>query len=130
MAHHCNHASPRILPCIDGSSHEAHVYYSPCIRHGAHAITSHDTSANAGLADAIVCVLQRENRFFPVWAYVIPTTVVRLPVSFVETLLWTVVTYFSVNLAPTAGRSANTAVLLCISPSAGLQQGHPCLTGL
>ncbi|KAK9788281.1 hypothetical protein WJX73_004447 [Symbiochloris irregularis] len=47
---------------------------------------------------------QRENRFFPVWAYVIPTTIVRLPVSFVETLSWTVITYFSVNLAPTPGR--------------------------
>ena len=50
-----------------------------------------------------ITVLQRDNRFFPVWAYVLPTTMVRLPVSFLETLLWTVLTYFEVDLAPSAG---------------------------
>ena len=48
--------------------------------------------------------MQREASFFPAWAYVLPTTVVRLPVSFTETLVWTVLTYFEVDLAPTAGR--------------------------
>jgi len=31
----------------------------------------------------------------------------RLPVSFVESLLWTVITYFEIDLAPTAGRYAH-----------------------
>ena len=47
---------------------------------------------------------QRDNFFFPAWTFVIPTTLMRLPVSFVESLLWTVITYFEIDLAPTAGR--------------------------
>ena len=47
---------------------------------------------------------QRDNYFFPAWTFVIPTTIMRLPVSFVESLVWTVITYFEIDLAPTAGR--------------------------
>ncbi len=31
---------------------------------------------------------QRDALFFPPWAYVVPTTLGRLPVSFVETTIW------------------------------------------
>lgn len=51
-----------------------------------------------------VFLMQRDSRFFPVWAYVLPVTVVRLPISFIETLIWTVLTYFEVDLAPDPGR--------------------------
>jgi len=47
---------------------------------------------------------QRDNYFFPAWTFVIPTTLMRLPVSFVESLVFTVITYFEIDLAPTAGR--------------------------
>lgn len=47
---------------------------------------------------------QRDNFFFPAWTFVIPTTLMRLPVSFVESLVYTVITYFEIDLAPTAGR--------------------------
>lgn len=55
---------------------------------------------------------QRDNLFFPAWAFVVPTTIVRLPISFVESLLWTVFTcvsrlpflfyllFFSIDSAP------------------------------
>ena len=33
-------------------------------------------------------VLQRDNNFFPVWAYVLPTTIARLPMSVIDSLLW------------------------------------------
>ena len=47
---------------------------------------------------------QRDNFFFPAWTFVIPTTLMRLPVSFIESLVYTVITYFEIDLAPTAGR--------------------------
>lgn len=47
---------------------------------------------------------QRDNYFFPAWTFVIPTTLMRLPVSFIESLVYTVITYFEIDLAPTAGR--------------------------
>ena len=33
---------------------------------------------------------QRDNYFFPAWAFVIPTTILRLPISLVESLLWSI----------------------------------------
>ena len=51
---------------------------------------------------------QRDNYFFPAWTFVIPTTIMRLPVSFIESLVYTVITYFEIDLAPTAGRWALT----------------------
>ena len=46
----------------------------------------------------------RENLFYPAWAFVLPTTLVRFPVSMVESLVWTVFTYFEVPLTLDAGR--------------------------
>lgn len=47
---------------------------------------------------------QRDNLFFPAWAFVIPSTLVRFPISFVESLFWTVFTYFEIPLTLDAGR--------------------------
>ena len=47
---------------------------------------------------------QRDNMFFPTWAFVVPTTIMRFPVSFVESLIWTAITYYPVGLAPQASR--------------------------
>ena len=47
---------------------------------------------------------QRDNMFFPTWSFVVPTTLMRVPVSFVESLIWTVITYYPVGLAPQASR--------------------------
>jgi hypothetical protein len=64
---------------------------------------------------------QRDNFFFPAWTFVIPTTLMRLPVSFVESLLWTVITYFEIDLAPTAGRYTHLhQVLSTVRACAGM----------
>ena len=49
---------------------------------------------------------QRDDLFFPSWSFVVPTTIMRLPVSFVESLIWSAITYYPVGLAPQAGRYA------------------------
>ena len=47
---------------------------------------------------------QRDDMFFPSWSFVLPTTMMRFPVSLVESLIWTVITYYPVGLAPQASR--------------------------
>ena len=47
---------------------------------------------------------QRDNLWFPAWAFVLPSTIVRFPLSFVESLLWVIFTYFEVGLTLDAGR--------------------------
>ena len=47
---------------------------------------------------------QRDNLFFPVSAYVLPTTVLRLPYSLFLATTWSIVVYWSCGFAPDAGR--------------------------
>jgi ABC-2 type transporter len=41
---------------------------------------------------------QRDNCFYPAWAYVFPTTLLRLPYSLIEALLWSSIVYYPVGL--------------------------------
>lgn len=47
---------------------------------------------------------QRDSRFYPVAAFTLPTTLLRLPFSLSMALPWAGVVYWSVALAPSAGR--------------------------
>ncbi|KAF6261001.1 ATP-binding cassette transporter [Scenedesmus sp. NREL 46B-D3] len=47
---------------------------------------------------------QRSLAMFPAWAYCLPTTILRIPVSLVESLLWSCIVYWLTGLAPDAGR--------------------------
>lgn len=47
---------------------------------------------------------QRDNYFYPGWAFVAPNWILRLPYSFIESLIWSVIVYYSVGLDPSAGR--------------------------
>lgn len=47
---------------------------------------------------------QRDDLFFPVWSYVLPTSLVRLPVSLLESLIWVVIVYYPVGLSPNPDR--------------------------
>ena len=54
---------------------------------------------------------QRDDMFFPTWTFVIPTTILRLPVSLVESGIFTCVTYYSIGLASNPDRSAPAPLL-------------------
>lgn len=43
---------------------------------------------------------QRDFRFYPSWAYAIPSWVVKIPVSFIEAGLWTALSYFVIGFDP------------------------------
>lgn len=44
------------------------------------------------------------NQFYPAWAFVLPATILRIPFSLVEAVLWSALTYFEVGLTPDPGR--------------------------
>lgn len=47
---------------------------------------------------------QRDMLFFPAWAFSLATTIIRIPVSVLEVLIWIVITYYSIGFAPAASR--------------------------
>ena len=55
---------------------------------------------------------QRNNFFFPVTSYALPTVLLRVPLSIVTGIIFTALTYFVVGFAPDAGRCASLPCLL------------------
>jgi hypothetical protein len=47
---------------------------------------------------------QRDLFFYPPWAFALPVYLLRLPISIYESLLWTVITYYTIGFAPEATR--------------------------
>ncbi|VFQ92299.1 unnamed protein product [Cuscuta campestris] len=47
---------------------------------------------------------QRDLRFFPPWAYAIPSWILKVPVTFVEVSIWVFVTYYVIGFDPNVGR--------------------------
>ncbi|KAL3687135.1 hypothetical protein R1sor_013444 [Riccia sorocarpa] len=47
---------------------------------------------------------QRDLLFLPAWAFTIPKSVLTIPVSFYESLIWCVLTYYTIGFAPAASR--------------------------
>ncbi|KAH9714763.1 ABC transporter G family member 40 [Citrus sinensis] len=47
---------------------------------------------------------QRDFRFFPPWAYAIPSWILKIPISFLEVAVWVFLTYYVIGLDPNAGR--------------------------
>ncbi|KAL5757768.1 hypothetical protein ACOSP7_020379 [Xanthoceras sorbifolium] len=46
----------------------------------------------------------RDLQFYPAWAFTIPNFLLRVPMSVLESIVWTVVTYFTIGYAPGASR--------------------------
>ncbi|KAL9660657.1 hypothetical protein QQ045_025474 [Rhodiola kirilowii] len=47
---------------------------------------------------------QRDNYFHPAWSWSLASWILRLPYSVIEAVVWSCVVYYSVGLAPSAGR--------------------------
>ena len=43
---------------------------------------------------------QRDLLFYPAWAYTLPTFILRIPQSVVESFLWVSLTYYVIGFAP------------------------------
>ncbi|KAL8545343.1 hypothetical protein ACS0TY_005497 [Phlomoides rotata] len=47
---------------------------------------------------------QRDLHFYPAWAYAIPATILKIPLSFLQALIWTSLTYYVIGYSPEPGR--------------------------
>ncbi|XP_027104789.1 pleiotropic drug resistance protein 2 [Coffea arabica] len=47
---------------------------------------------------------QRNSLFFPAWAFAMPIWILRIPLSLMESLIWIVLTYYTIGFAPAASR--------------------------
>jgi len=52
---------------------------------------------------AVFCK-QKELYFYPAWAYAIPSAILKIPISFLESFLWTMLTYYVIGYSPEMGR--------------------------
>ena len=62
-----------------------------------------DRNRAALCSERYLC-LQRDNLFYTAMSYCLPATLMRIPYSFMEALVWIVFTYFEVGLAANPGR--------------------------
>uniref|UniRef100_A0A0A9A3C4 PDR9 n=1 Tax=Arundo donax TaxID=35708 RepID=A0A0A9A3C4_ARUDO len=46
----------------------------------------------------------RDCCFYPAWAYVIPAFVLKIPVSLVQSIIWTSISYYLIGYTPEATR--------------------------
>lgn len=49
---------------------------------------------------------QRDNNFYPAWAWSVSSWILRVPYSFIEAVVWSLIVYYSVGFSPSVGRSA------------------------
>jgi len=48
---------------------------------------------------------QRNFLFYPSWAYALPSWIIKIPISFLEAAVWTVLTYYVTGFDPNVARS-------------------------
>ncbi|KAK2363926.1 pleiotropic drug resistance protein [Trifolium repens] len=56
----------------------------------------------------------RDMLFYPSWAYGIPSWILKIPITIVEAVVWTVLTYFTVGYDPEVGRLFRQFLLLIL----------------
>lgn len=47
---------------------------------------------------------QRDSLFYPAWAFALPSWILRVPYSIIESVVWSCVVYYPVGFAPSGGR--------------------------
>ncbi|KAL0666525.1 hypothetical protein Bca4012_029229 [Brassica carinata] len=55
---------------------------------------------------------QKQLCFYPAWAYAIPATVLKVPLSFFQSLVWTCLTYYVIGYTPEASRFLRQFIML------------------
>jgi hypothetical protein len=61
--------------------------------------------------------LQRDNLFYPSWAFALPTLILQTPQALLESVLWSSIVYWVAGLAPEAGRCATLLVEIIFFPT-------------
>nr|AEO22188.1 ABCG subfamily transporter protein [Solanum tuberosum] len=55
---------------------------------------------------------QNDLCFYPAWAYAIPAAILKIPLSVLESVIWTCLTYYVIGFSPEAGRFFRQLLLL------------------
>ncbi|KAF4399195.1 hypothetical protein G4B88_022278 [Cannabis sativa] len=55
---------------------------------------------------------QRDLLFHPAWTFTLPTAVLKIPISVFESLVWIIMTYYSIGFAPEASRFFKQLLLI------------------
>ncbi|XP_062087563.1 ABC transporter G family member 36-like [Humulus lupulus] len=55
---------------------------------------------------------QRDLLFHPAWTFTLPTAVLKIPISIFESLIWIIMTYYSIGFAPEASRFFKQLLLI------------------
>ncbi|MFS7986455.1 putative ABC-type sulfate transporter [Helianthus anomalus] len=55
---------------------------------------------------------QRDMYFYPAWAYAIPASILKIPLSLLESVIWTCLTYYVIGYSPEPGRFFRHLMLL------------------
>ncbi|XP_044946360.1 ABC transporter G family member 41-like isoform X2 [Hordeum vulgare subsp. vulgare] len=55
---------------------------------------------------------QRDDYFYPAWAYAIPSFILKIPVSLVESVAWTSISYYLIGYTPEASRFFSQLLIL------------------
>ncbi|XP_050230912.1 ABC transporter G family member 29-like [Mercurialis annua] len=55
---------------------------------------------------------QRDLLFHPAWTFTIPTLLLRVPISILESIVWVIIAYFTIGYVPEAGRFFKQLVLV------------------
>ncbi|KAK9049678.1 hypothetical protein SSX86_031353 [Deinandra increscens subsp. villosa] len=67
------------------------------------------------IAKLAVFYKQRDFFFYPTWVYALPTWFVKMPVSFYESGIWTILTYYVIGFDPNVWRFLKYYLLLVIT---------------
>ncbi|URD80077.1 Pleiotropic drug resistance protein [Musa troglodytarum] len=54
----------------------------------------------------------RDLLFYPAWVFTLPNFLLRIPISILETIVWTAMTYYTIGYAPEASRFFKQLVLV------------------
>lgn len=55
---------------------------------------------------------QRDLYFYPAWAYAVPATILKIPLSLLQAVVWTSLTYYTIGYSPEAGRLMTLSSIL------------------
>lgn len=80
------------------------------------------------LGNISVFYKQRGNLFYPVTSFSLPTILLRIPLSAVSAMLWTLMTYFVVGFAPDPGRQS-PCLLACSHIVVSMQRHQGAVNG-
>ncbi|KAL5710887.1 transcription factor [Ranunculus cassubicifolius] len=99
---------------LDGGTYMGALFFAVIV-----AMFNGMSELNMALMKLPIFYKQRDLVFYPSWAYAIPTWILKIPISFAESFIWVVITYYVIGFDPHIERFFKQYILLvCINQMA------------